>query len=65
MPSKPTADADTAPVFSENEVLCRTQIAESGELLDQLVRLLAARCPAIDPPAALRAAIDVDAFSLV
>ena len=58
MPSKPSADAESAPAFSEREVLCRTNAAESGQLLDELVRLLAARHPAIDPPAALRAVLD-------
>ena len=61
MPSKPPADTEPAPVFSEHEVLCRTNAAESGALLDEMVRLLAARCPAIDPAAALRAVLDREA----
>ena len=61
MPSKPSADAEPAPVFSEHEVLCRTNAAESGALLDEMVRLLAERSPAIDPPAALRAVLDREA----
>lgn len=61
MPSKPPADTEPAPVFSEHEVLCRTSAAESGALLDEMVRLLAERCPAIDPPAALRAVLDREA----
>ena len=61
MPSKPPADTEPAPVFSEHEVLCRTSAVESGALLDEMVRLLAARCPAIDPSAALRAVLDREA----
>ena len=61
MPSTPTAGPESAPVFSEHEVLCRTPLAESGELLDRMVRLLAERDPAIDPQAALRAVLDREA----
>lgn len=62
MPAKPPpADAGNAPDFSEREVLCRTNAVESGALLDEMVRLLAARRPAIDPPAALRAVLDREA----
>ena len=63
MPSTPTAGPESAPVFSEHEVLCRTPLAESGELLDRMVRLLAERDPAIDPQAALRAVLDREAQS--
>ena len=62
MPSKPPpADRDSAPVFSENEVLCRTDLADSAALVDALVRLVAARAPAIDPVAAARAVMDREA----
>ena len=61
MPSKPTADAEPAPVLSEHEVLCRTSAVESGALIDEMVRLLAARHPAVDPSAALRAVLDREA----
>ena len=61
MPSKPPAERESAPALSESEILCRTTAAESGALLDEMVRLLAARHPEIDPPAALRAVADREA----
>ena len=62
MPSKPPpADRDSAPVFSENEVLCRTELAEGAALVEALVGLVAAREPAIDPVAAARAVMDREA----
>ena len=47
MPSKPPAERESAPALSESEILCRTTAAESGALLDEMVRLLAARHPEI------------------
>ena len=62
MPSKPPpADRESAPAFSENEVLCRTGLADSAALVDALVRLVAARAPAVDPEAAVRAVMDREA----
>ena len=61
MPSKPPAERESAPALSESEILCRTTAAESGALLDEMVRLLAARHPEIAPPAALRAVADREA----
>lgn len=54
-PNQPPAEPDSATVFSESEVLCRTDLADRAAVFDALVRLLAAREPAIDPDAALKA----------
>ena len=58
MQQKTPADPAPAPVFTENEVLCRTPIRDSSELLAEMVRLLARRHAAIgDPEEALCAVL--------
>lgn len=58
MSSKPPpAEREAAPVFSEKEVLCRTDLADAESVLGALVRLVAAREPAVDPDAALAAVL--------
>ena len=62
MPSNPPpADREPESALSENEILCRTRIADGAELVDALVRLVAARDPAVDPEAAARAVMDREA----
>ena len=62
MPSNPPpADRESAPVFSPSEVLCRTDLPGSAEVVGALVKLVAARQPAVDPEAAVRAVMDREA----
>lgn len=62
MASKPPpADRDSPPAFSEKEVLCRTGLSEGAVVVDALVRLVAAREPAVDAVAAARAVMDREA----
>ena len=62
MSSKPPpADREPESALSENEILCRTGIAGGADLVDALVRLVAARDPAVDPVAAARAVMDREA----
>lgn len=56
-PSSAAADQtpDLAAVFTEDEVLCHTKIADGCKLYEALVGLLAAREPSFDAAAAVRA----------
>ncbi|MBR6021730.1 MAG: PTS sugar transporter subunit IIA [Kiritimatiellae bacterium] len=51
----PAPSPETPPVFTEDDVLCHTRIADVTKLFDALIRLLAQRDPAIDPAVALQA----------
>lgn len=54
---------DAAAVFTEDEVLCHTKIADGGRLFEALVGLLAAREPSFDPAAAVKAVREREAES--
>lgn len=51
----PASAPETPPIFTGDDVLCHTRIADADKLFDALIRLLAQRDPSIDPPVALRA----------
>lgn len=51
----PPQTLDSAAVFSEDEVLCHTKIADGDKLFEALVGLLSAREPSFDPATALKA----------
>ena len=54
---------DSAAVFTEDEVLCHTKIADSDKLFEALVGLLSARDSSFDPAAAVQAIRDREAAS--
>ena len=54
---------DSAAVFTEDEVLCHTKIADADKLFEALVGLLSARDPSFDPAAAVQAIRDREAAS--
>ncbi len=54
MPDKPPQDPESRAVFSEHEVLCRTNVAGSEELLGQMIGRIAERHRGIVPEEALR-----------
>ncbi len=57
MPAKPSAGAEPQAVFSEHEVLCRTQTTRGEELLGMLIGRIAERHPEIIVDEALRAVL--------
>lgn len=57
MPKPPPADASTAYFFSEQDVLCRTDIADREPLLRAMVGRIAAHHDIGDPEEALRAVL--------
>ncbi|MBR0056806.1 MAG: PTS sugar transporter subunit IIA [Kiritimatiellae bacterium] len=57
MSSKDPADAVSAAAFAEGDVLCRTEIEESEELIGELVGLLASHHAGVDGGAALEAVL--------
>ena len=62
MSSKPPpADRESPPALSESEILCQTRLADGAAVIDELVRLVAARDPAVDPVAAVQAVMDREA----
>lgn len=54
---------DAAAVFTEDEVLCHTKIADGGKLFEALVGLLSAREPSFDSAAAVRAIREREALA--
>ena len=52
--SPPPQPLDSAAVFTEDEVLCRTKIADADKLFEALVALLSARNPSFNPANALQ-----------
>ena len=54
---------DAAAVFTEDEVLCHTKIADGGKLFEALVGLLSAREPSFDSAAAVQAIREREALA--